>query len=119
LDYIFVPTSLTLANGGSLVTDITVGEANDAFVAATGILAARAITSGFVIDPGGSDLNSNTVTNGGFYTSNASPLPTGTSPIYPSNLAYVFILRMRDTTGAQNTLSYLYFYVNIASITQS
>jgi hypothetical protein len=114
LDYIFIADAYSQGA-------ITVAQANTAFGAntPTAITATGTGSTGTTVAAGGTDLNSNTVTNGGFYTSNSSPLVTGTTPIYPSNLNYVFMLRMRDTTGAQNTLSYLYFYVNIASITQN
>ena len=112
LDYIFIPDAYSQGA-------ITVGQANSAFGAntPTAITATGTGGTGTTIAAGGTDLNSNTVTNGGFHTSNSSPLITGSTPIYPSNLAYVFILRQRDGSG--NTMSYLYFYVNIASITQS
>ena len=112
LDYIFIADAYSQGA-------ITVGQANSAFAANTPIAITATGTggTGTTVAAGGTDLNSNTVTNGGFYTSNSSPLVTGTTAIYPSNLSYVFMLRQRDGSG--NTMSYLYFYVNIASITQT
>jgi hypothetical protein len=103
LDYIFVPDNYSQR-------EITIAQANEAF--ATHV--ATAITTETVVDPGGSDLNGNTLPHGGFYTS----LVTGTTPIFPDKLSYVVMLRARDTTHARNTQSYLYIYVNIPELKQ-
>jgi len=114
LDYIFIPDTYSQGT-------ITVAQANTAFGANTPltITAAGTGSTGTTIAAGGTDGSTNTVANGGFYTNNTNLLVTGTTPFYPSNLSYVFMIRARDVTGAQNTLSYLYFYVTLTGITQS
>ena len=102
LDYILIEDSYSQGT-------LTVAQANTAF----GNNTATSVGS-LIVAPGASDLNSNVLNNGGFYTSNASPLTTGNTPVYPYGLNYVFMLRWRDSGG--NTLSYLYFYVTINSI---
>jgi len=100
--------------GGTL----TVAQANSIFSTdGTAITSDGSTGTGITIAAGGSDANSNTITNGGFNTSNSSPLLT-TAAFYPSHLNYIFVLRQRDTTGAHNTLSYLYVLVTLTSITQ-
>ena len=103
LDYIFIHDYYSQGS-------ITVSQANFAFSTVT-----PTAVGSLIVAPGSSDLNSNTLTKGGFYTSNAFPLVTGTTPVYPSGLNNVFMLRWRDAGG--NTLSYLYFYVTINAIT--
>ena len=103
LDYIFIHDYYSQGS-------ITVSQANFAFSTVT-----PTAVGSLIVAPGNSDLNSNTLTKGGFYTSNASPLVTGTTPVYPSGLNNVFMLRWRDAGG--NALSYLYFYVTINAIT--
>jgi hypothetical protein len=98
---------------------LTVAQANTIFsTAGTAITADGTGGTGTTIAAAGSDANSNTITNGGFYTSNGTPLVT-TAAFYPDHLSYIFVLRQRDTTGAQNTLSYLYIVVTLTNITQS
>jgi len=97
IDFILIPDAYSTGA-------ITVSQANTAFGANT-----PTTVGTLIVAPGGSDLNSNTVTNGGFYTSNASPLASGTS-FHTSN---VLMLRRKDTSS--NTLSYLYFYVELSS----
>lgn len=105
LDYILIPDVYSQAA-------LTVAQANSAFSSNT-----PTSVGSLIVAPGASDLNSNTLTNGGFYTSNDSPLTPGSNPIVPDNLNSVFILRSRDTSG--NTLAYLYFYVVIPTLTQT
>lgn len=134
LDYIFKKD--TYSQGA-----ITVADANTAFGANTPTPitddgtdggsaggGSTASVTGRTIPVAGSDTlcafspytHNNTIANGGFCTQENPPLVTGTVPVYTNgSLNNIFILRMRDTTGAQNTLSYLYFYVNIAAITQN
>ena len=102
LDYILIPDAYAQGN-------IIVSQANTAFASHT-----TTSVGSLIVAPGGSDLNSNTLTNGGFYTSNSTPLTTGSTPIYPYGLSQVFMLRWRDAGG--NTLSYLYFYVEINAL---
>jgi len=99
-DYIFIPDAYSQGS-------ITVAQANAAFSANT----PTSVASGNEVGAGGSDLNSNTVTNGGFYTSNASPLVTGTTPFAASSLNYVFFIRAKDANS--NTSSYIYYYVTL------
>lgn len=103
LDYVLVHDTYS---GGSL----TVDNANDAF-------AGSPVSIGsLIVAPGGNDLDGNTLTNGGFYSSNASPLISTGGAIFPSNLSHVLIIRRQDSNN--DTTGYLYFYVTIASITQ-
>ena len=98
LDYIFIKDAYSLGT-------ITVAQALAAFAANT-----PTTVNSLIVAPGGSDLNGNTLTNGGLYTSNASPLTSVSgSAVYPNNLNYVFMLRRKDTSG--NIESFLYFYV--------
>ena len=92
---------------------ITVAQALAAF-SANSPTSVGVSSNSYSVAPGGNDGQGNTLTNGGFYTPS---LVTGSTPIYPSNLNNVFMLRAQDSGG--NTLSFLYFYVDIASITQS
>ncbi len=101
VDYIFIPDAYSQGA-------ITEAQMASAFGATT-----PTNVGTLTVNPGGADLNGNTLTNGGFYTSNASPLVTGTTPVYPNALNYVFIVRRRDTFS--NALGYLYFYVNFPS----
>lgn len=101
---------------------ITVAQANQAFSDNASLIHAAVAgtqtgSQGKIIAVGGQDSYSNTIANGGWYTSETAPEITGSVPIYPSNLNNVLFIRRKDASG--NTLSYLYFYVNIASITQS
>lgn len=104
MDYILITD--TYSQGA-----ITVSQANTAFASNT-----PTSIGSLVVGPGNSDLNSNTLTKGGFYTSNSSPLVTANS-IYSSSLNNVLFLRLKDGNG--NTLSYLYFYVDVASLAQN
>ncbi len=101
LSYIFIPD--VYSQGALDVTQLT---------AAFGANTPTSVGT-LTVNPGGADLNGNTLTNGGFYTSNASPLVTGTTPVYPSALNYVFMLRRSDSFS--NALGYLYFYVTFPS----
>ncbi len=86
---------------------ITVAQAN--------ALTYTTVTSGIELGGGATDPNGGSaVTNGGFATGS---LVTGTVAVYPSNLNNVFIIQGKDGSG--NVTGYLYFYVNIASITES
>ena len=105
LDYILIPDSYSQGA-------ITVAQATSAFSSNT----ATSVGS-LIVSPGGTDLHSNTLSNGGFYTSETTPLVTGSLTVYPNNLNSVFILRSKDLSG--NVLAYLYFYVDIASISQT
>ncbi len=91
---------------------ITVQQANAAFVANT-----PTTVGTLTVAPGGNDLNGNNLPNGGFYTSNASPLVTGTTPVFSNNRDNVFILRQKTTGGSAT--GYLYFYVNLPLISSS
>ncbi len=105
LDYMLVPDIYSQGV-------ISVADANTAY-------ASKAPTSvnSLIVAPNGVDLHSNSVPNGGFYTSDTTPLVTGTTPIYPNNLNYVIFLRSKDASG--NTLAYLYFYIYIIAISQT
>ncbi len=86
---------------------ITVAQAN--------ALTYTAVLSGNQFGNGATDTNGGgVVPNGGFY---ANSVVSGTTPVYPSALNQVFIIQKKDGSG--NILSYLYFYVNLASITES
>jgi len=116
LDYLLVPDA-ELDSAGSP----TIEEANDFFelpIASQGYSEnIREIATTEIIPIGGSDDFSNVVASGGFETSSTSPLVTEGGAIYASNLTHDFIIRRKDSIG--NTLSYEYFVVNIASITQN
>lgn len=101
LDYILTHDTYS---GGSL----TVDDANDAFAAGS-----PTTIGSLIVTAGGTDLDGNTLTNGGFYTSNASPLATTNGAIYPSNLSHVLMIRRQDSND--DTTGYLYFYVTIGS----
>jgi len=103
IDYIFIPDAYSQGT-------ITAAQANAAFGANT-----PTSIGSLIVAPNGNDLNGNALTNGGFYTSNSSPLRT--SPSEYNNLNNVFMIRRKDTNS--NTLSYLYFYVNITGIAQN
>ncbi len=75
-----------------------------------------AVSSAKTIAAGGSDDSSNVIPDGGFYTGNTTPLVTGTTPIFPSNLKYVFLVEQLDTSGNQQ--SFIYFDIVISTITQ-
>lgn len=87
---------------------LTVGQANAAFATHT----AKSVFA--IVPPGGSDLNGNSLNNGGFYTSDASPLISTATAV--NNYNNVLLIRRLDSHG--NALSYLYFYVSFPPITQ-
>jgi len=96
-DYIFISDAYSQGS-------ITVAQANAAFNANT-----PTTIGNLIVAPGGTDLNSNTLANGGFYTSTSTPLVTGSSiSTQPNN---VLMIRLKDLSG--NTQSYLYMYVNL------
>ncbi len=98
LDYIFIADAYSQGT-------ITSAQAATAFTANT-----PTAVGTLTVAPGGTDLNGNTLPNGGFYTSNSTPLVTGTTAVYPSNYNYVFMLRQKDAFG--NVLGYMYAYVD-------
>ncbi len=89
---------------------ITVTQANALFSGSP-----TQVTSGFELGTSAADPNGgSTVTNGGFYTGS---LVTGTVAVYPSNLNNLLMIQERDGSG--NAVSYLYFYIDLASLTES
>lgn len=94
IDYLLVEDTY----GASL----SVAQADSIFSSNTPIL----ITS--FIAPGAADPYSNVLPNGGIYS---GTLLTGTTPIFPSSLNYLLIIRRTD--GAGKALSYLYFTLSI------
>lgn len=114
LDYLLFPDSDLAATGAP-----TIDELNDLFdTTYSGSVREIAGTAGAaIVEAGNDDLHSNTLTFGGFYTSDSSPIETQGGAIYPSNLDHILAVRLKDSSG--NTLSYLFFDVSIASITQN
>jgi len=102
VDYIFIADAYSQGT-------IKVAQANAAFSANT----PTAVVGGNEVGAGGSDLNANVVANGGFYTSNASPLSTGSVPIFPNNLNYVLMIRQKDANG--NATAFITFYIDLPS----
>lgn len=123
-----IPTTLTIANANAIFASAPTGTATQ-----TPPLTLSATSGGGLTDTnsgqidtlanGGADNYANASTHGGFDT----PLmPTGNVPIYSvidatyangySSLNDILIIQRTDGT---NTLSYLYFCVAIANITQS
>lgn len=105
LDYVLVPD---IYSHGSL----QVSEANAAFSQYT----PHSIAS-LIVPPGGLDLESNVLQNGGFYTSEVTPLVTGANPITHGGLNNVLIIRHKDIASGL-ARSYRYFYVEIPSLPQ-
>lgn len=101
LDYILTQDTYS----GSL----TVDDANDAFAAGS-----PTTIGSLIVAPAGSDLDGNTLTNGGFYTSNASPLATTGGSIQPSNLDHILLIRRQNTSN--ETTGYLYFQIRISDL---
>lgn len=94
IDYIFIED--TYSQGS-----ITESEMDTAFSTHTPVS-----VNSLIVAPGGSDLDGNTLTNGGFYTSEVSPLTTEVSIF--TNSSHVFMARYKS--GA-NKIGYFYFYV--------
>lgn len=105
LDYIFIPDTYSQGT-------LTTVQVDAAFTSNTATAVGASIVA-----PGQQDLNGNTLTNGGFYTSNSSPLLTGTTPFSPSNLNYVFMLRRKNSSGI--TMSYIYYYIVLSATAPS
>lgn len=106
LDYILVTDTYSQGT-------ISVAQATQVFAAGS----PASISGSMIVTPGNLDSYSNIVTKGGFVTNESPALVTGTAAIYPSNLNNVLMLRRKDASG--NVMSFLYFYVNLASLTQN
>lgn len=118
------PTTLSVANANTIFAGgVFSGQAS------TNVASTLSATSGGgaagQIAAGGTDNWGNaSITNGGFDTvslpTGANPIYSGASASYANGYQYlndILILRRRDANA--NTLSYLYYCINIAAITQS
>ncbi len=95
MDYLLIPDTYS-------PHPLAFSDATAAFTANTPVTLGTLITA-----PGGTDLNSNTLPRGGFYTSNASPLLTSAFSSTSDN--FIFIVRNKDANGT--SLSFLYFQI--------